>query len=1057
MINLTPISENIQKRLFEKMSVLGREQMAINNTVTSPGVLTHDKLATRSTFLRMTSGLGNPVILVGGELTGDFNMAAGYEDIYGPRTKLDRMGHERLTQLNKFKRPMPGLKSADISFRGGIRAFREATISWTCWSFDDITRLSPHFLSPGVDVLLEWAWVYDEFSLQNLPTLYDKSRGMGIKKRSAYQSYSEIVDANQGDFDFMVGMVKNFEYTTRADGGFDCQTKITSVGASILTSNQQSTDVITESTTYNISKSEDPDKIISDIKKAIKSKNPQKLIDFDTGGTLKSFIAYIDTYLRWPWNPIWEMAKNTDTKDRYFHKPFASMDNFAITDSGHFYGKKGAYLVHLSTEEGRVNNAWVQWGWFEDNILSKFLSLVAPAASDPFVTKFRSVENTGGGYESVRIMNHKDLQTVDINKFILPGQLFPFNPSGQKKTLVSPGEISSKRTRTPDPDELHVEDLEKEELAPPPSAKGDPALIFALKNVLDPYFEPFSTDSTSTSVVSEIRNVHSELSKLEKGLEGSGTVDAMGLESGLGIAGTKTESRTVSKPGYQGYLRNMLINTKLIKEAFGVDDEGKFTLESVNVKEALENLLSMLNSDINMWDFRISQDEVETNRSKIVDDQIIAIDLQQKLKINDPIVMDPGAKSKYTQGTLLNNGVFFFPVWDHRSMVKSQNITSKIPNAMALSIMYGAGFDELKTMGTIPPEIDSKEGTALAKMFSEYHSKNPNVNTKNIDIALKQTGYEKVGAIGTEPLSREGGDDNIKDWLKVNSKTTLRNKYEEKIERIRKQLDVHGKTDLSSDVELTIEGEKEGEKKTLPFPLPEQIIQDPKYWNSIMDVGDDKSQKIANIYHSKYHNTGKMKQQFIDTIRALITGTGEVNIDSKKPLLIPLDLELAIDGIGGIIPGNSFHSSYLPERYQEETLFQAFDVNHTVDGSGWTTTITGKMRTTFEKAVKKVGDDDMKAAMESLSALKKGLDKEVENQRLAEEVAAAKAANEAVKQNAKDKRDGKIIMVGGKEEKNPHDWSGDSWKNPTYLGGKTFKELNFFQRQGVTVGLIKPD
>ena len=35
MINLTPISENIQKRLFEKMSVLGREHMAINNTLES--------------------------------------------------------------------------------------------------------------------------------------------------------------------------------------------------------------------------------------------------------------------------------------------------------------------------------------------------------------------------------------------------------------------------------------------------------------------------------------------------------------------------------------------------------------------------------------------------------------------------------------------------------------------------------------------------------------------------------------------------------------------------------------------------------------------------------------------------------------------------------------------------------------------------------------------------------------------------------------------------------------------------------------------------------------
>ncbi len=35
-------------------------------------------------------------------------------------------------------------------------------------------------------------------------------------------------------------------------------------------------------------------------------------------------------------------------------------------------------------------------------------------------------------------------------------------------------------------------------------------------------------------------------------------------------------------PGKYGYLRNMLINTKLIKEAFGVGDEFNLTVESIN-------------------------------------------------------------------------------------------------------------------------------------------------------------------------------------------------------------------------------------------------------------------------------------------------------------------------------------------------------------------------------------------------------------------------------------------------------------------------------------------
>ena len=210
-----------------------------------------------------------------------------------------------------------------------------------------------------------------------------------------------------------------------------------------------------------------------------------------------------------------------------------------------------------------------------------------------------------------------------------------------------------------------------------------------------------------------------------------------------------------------------------------------------------------------------------------------------------------------------------------------------------------------------------------------------------------------------------------------------------------------------------------------------------------MDVGDDKSQKIASIYHSKYHDTGKMKQQFIDTIRATITGTGDVNIDSKKPVLIPLDLELAVDGIGGIIPGNSFHSSYLPERYQEETLFQAFDVNHTVDGSGWTTTITGKMRTTFEKAVKKVGDDDLVAAMDSLKGLKHKLDDEIEQHRLETEQAAAKKEEERLA--AMDPVD------------RYHEKKRLARKPVTYLGGKTWDELNIWERTKVGVGVIDPD
>ena len=49
-----------------------------------------------------------------------------------------------------------------------------------------------------------------------------------------------------------------------------------------------------------------------------------------------------------------------------------------------------------------------------------------------------------------------------------------------------------------------------------------------------------------------------------------------------------------------GYFRNLLINTKIIKEAFGVSDNDEFTTEVVDINEAIEQMFVLLNRDIYM-------------------------------------------------------------------------------------------------------------------------------------------------------------------------------------------------------------------------------------------------------------------------------------------------------------------------------------------------------------------------------------------------------------------------------------------------------------------------
>ena len=112
----------------------------------------------------------------------------------------------------------------------------------------------------------------------------------------------------------------------------------------------------------------------------------------------------------------------------------------------------------------------------------------------------------------------------------------------------------------------------------------------------------------------------------------------------------------------------------------------------------------------------------------------------------------------------------------------------------------------------------------------------------------------------------------------------------------------------------------------------------------VKNPGDEpKIRAILNSLRKKYKINGKMRKNFRDRIAKFVTIYGSERT-STLPILIPLELQLTIDGIGGIYPGNSFHSDYVPSRYINETMFQCFDINHTVDGSGWSVTLSGKMR-----------------------------------------------------------------------------------------------------------------
>ena len=679
------------------------------------------------------------------------------------------------------------------------------------------------------------------------------------------------------------------------------------------------------------------------------------LIDLNTSVTLKYFIRKIDEYVLdrlkrgeedatgqdereynekdtgplSKWFPEWDKFRRTLSGTaylRYYKYKFISVEATLKTET------TGAEKTQRSIDAG---NTWVTWGWFEDNILSKFLSITSTSKDRPIVTEFRSVERgklygtVANFFVPVKIKNHPELETIDINHYILPGQFFPQTP---------------KTVKVPNVDDAGgIIDGEEDVIV-----SGDSDFLKDLAKIVNNsgYFEPFrgNTDPLISLDLDAFKKYYDKnRDSLQEGGYSSAEEYYEFFDKDIrefeverqGRSGVETaQEKGLVKRVEHGYLRNMLINTKLIKQAFGVTEDD-LNVEPINIIESIETLFSLINSKLNFWNFNLEVDSTDTHRAKIVDKQITNFDFDKLQREKQTIWSERSTKEK-------SNGIFFFPTWKHNSFVKRQNITAKIPSALQLTTMYGANMDQLKDFANPGNQFANKSGVAVSGLFN-----NPNNSDEKLEgfnIAFKNKDYgRKIGHTSPHfpatPLSLNVDSEDIEQFLIKNS-NELEESYEERLKNISEFL-------KKSEEEKAFE--KLGTYDTaVPFPM----VDDMKPGELGLLIRFSKKgflnkftvDSVGRLFSSKFLRNGEMKPPFIRSVNYLTTQHGN-HKQANTPLLIPLELELEVDGIGGIYPGNSFHSTYVPKKYIDKTVFQAFDINHRVDSSGWTVAIRGKMRT----------------------------------------------------------------------------------------------------------------
>jgi hypothetical protein len=203
------------------------------------------QLNSRSAWIRMTSGvnvngsnnLAKNYVLQGGIL----NVATATKgdkvtDIFALKSGL---GGASNTYSNKTAggatnrlgiKPMPGITNVSIQSKGAYGSLQEATVSFVCWDIKQLEELELLYMRPGYTVLFEMGWDYAKANgvLPRYNILNPAKTPLVLNE--AFKEIHDLIKKSKGSYNALLGYVKNYNWSARDDGGYDCTTSIISLG-----------------------------------------------------------------------------------------------------------------------------------------------------------------------------------------------------------------------------------------------------------------------------------------------------------------------------------------------------------------------------------------------------------------------------------------------------------------------------------------------------------------------------------------------------------------------------------------------------------------------------------------------------------------------------------------------------------------------------------------------------------------------------------------------------------------------------------------------------------
>jgi len=178
-----------------------------------------------------------------------YNLRSGF----GQNGSYGMLGNAE-TQLYGYK-PMPGITDARIETQGKLGSIRSATINFKVWDKAQLDIVDALYFKLGYTMFLEWGhttyfdngdgldFASPKLQRSDLKQIDPFPEKESLKKEIVLREISSRIDECNGNYDAMLGMCTNFNFSMNEDGGYDCSIKMIALGelASQIKINQAGT------------------------------------------------------------------------------------------------------------------------------------------------------------------------------------------------------------------------------------------------------------------------------------------------------------------------------------------------------------------------------------------------------------------------------------------------------------------------------------------------------------------------------------------------------------------------------------------------------------------------------------------------------------------------------------------------------------------------------------------------------------------------------------------------------------------------------------------------